>query len=199
MAAIALPTCPVPNEASPFLVDAGGDLVPFLPGGVVQRINRAGSRMGVRYSMPEMDEDEGRTFVTRLMRGKSSSVLMPYPLFNFDPGTPPNPQINAASTGTALSIKGLGANYEIRESQPLSVIHGGVRYLHFSTGEVVANGSGIASVGIWPPARVTFSVNDTVEITEPMIEGRVSPGDEISWQIALDNGWSVPFSVVERR
>lgn len=199
MVAIALPTCPIPNEAQPFLVDAGGDLTPFLPGGAVIRINRIGSKIGCRFTMPEMDVADGRIFAARLMRGKSFDVIMPWPLFDFDPGEPPNPQINAAATGTIITLKGLGASYVVREGQPFSVVHANHRYMHFATADVTANGSGIATIGIWPPTRTTFATNDTVEIVEPKIEGRVSPGDELSWSIAMDNTFAIPFTVVERR
>lgn len=196
MALVALPTCPVPNEAQPLLRDFGGILTPFL-GGPEQRINRIGTRMGLRVTMPEMDIDEGRVFVARLMRAKKEGGIFPWPLFDFDPGNPPNPQINASSNGTALSIKGLGTS-AIREGQPLSVIHNGVRYMHFATGDVSPSG-GVAAVGVFPPTRTTYTANDTVEIAAPKIEGNVLPGEELSWQIALDNGWTIPFTIVERR
>lgn len=198
MAAIALPTCPVPNEAEPYLRDFGGILTPFL-GGPEQRINRLGTRLGLRVTMPELDVDEARVLASRLMRGKQEGAIMPWPLFDFDPGTPPNPQINASSTGTAISIKGLGGGYVVREGQPLSVFHGGHWYMHLATGDVTANSGGVASVGIFPPTRTAYDANDTVAIVAPMIEGLISPGDEMSWQIALDNSWSIPFSIVERR
>ena len=194
--AIALPTCPLPNIMQPFLRDFGGILSPFL-GGPEQRINRIGTRLGCRYTMPEMDDADAQKFVSRLMRGKQDRVIMPWPITAFDPGTPPNPQINASSTGSALSVKGLGAGYTLVEGQPLSVVHGGRRYMHLSTGQVVANGSGIAAVGIFPPTRATYAVNDTVEIAMPMIEGYVSPGDEVNWTIALELDTAIAFSVVE--
>jgi hypothetical protein len=197
--AIALPICPVPNEVQPLFVDAGGDLVPFLPGGVVQRINRIGSRMGMRFTYPPLDNAEARQFTTRLLRGKQDSVLVPWPLFDFDPGNPPAPVVATTITGMALPLSGLGAGYEVREGQPLSVIHDGHRYLHISTGDVIADGSGAATIGIFPPSRVTFTAGDVVELVMPMIEGRVSPGDELSWSVALTNETEIPFTVVERR
>lgn len=182
----------------PFLRDFGGVLTPFL-GGPEQRINRIGTRLGCRYTMPEMDFDEAQAFIVRLLRGRQDRVVMPWPITRFDPGNPPNPQINAASTGSAISVKGLGAGYTVVEGQPLSIVHGGHRYMHLSTGEVTANGSGIATVGIFPPSRTAYSVDDTVEIAMPMIEGFVSPGDEISWQIALELDAAIAFTVVEAR
>ncbi len=196
--AIALPTCPLPNVSQPFLRDFGGDLVPFL-GGPEQRINRLGTRLGCRFTMPEMEDDEARPFLSALLRGRQDTVLMPWPLGTFDPGAPPSPAISATSTGTALSLKGLGAGYQVREGQPLSVIHGGRRYMHLSTGDVTANGSGVANIGVFPPTRVTYSADDVVELVAPIIQGKVSPGDEITWQMALELDIAISFSVVESR
>lgn len=198
MAAITLPTCPVPNEAEMRVRTFGGILVPFM-GGPDQTYNRPGTRVGVLFVMPSLDNDEMRAFTARLMRAKQVGGIMNYPLFDFDPGSPPNPRISAASTGTALSMSGLGPDYLMREGQPFSVIHGGYRYLHFATGDVTASGAGTAVISIFPPTRVTFAVNDVVEIAEPKIEGNVSPGEEFGWPVALDNTTDLSFSIVESR
>ena len=194
--AVALPTCPLPNVMQPFLRDFGGILTPFL-GGPEQRINRLGTRLGCRYTMPEMDDEDAQKFVVRLMRGRQDRVLMPWPITKFDPGSPPAPIISATSSGTAISASGLGAGYPIAEGQPLSIIHAGRRYMHLSTGAVVANGSGAANIGIFPPSRVTYTAGDVIEFETPMIEGYVSPGDEINWSIALELDTAIAFSVVE--
>lgn len=196
MAAIALPTCPIPDSAQPFLRDFGGDLVPFL-GGKEQRINRIGTRFGVRYTMPPMEGDDARAFVARLTRGKQSRVLMPWPLADFDPGDAGSPAINAAAAGgSAISIKGLFTGYTIKEGQFLSLVHSGIRYVHMATGDVTASG-GVAAVSIFPPLRTPISVDDTVEIEAPMIEGAVMPGDEWSWQVAFTRETGISFSVAE--
>lgn len=196
--AIALPTWPAPSGAEPWLVDFGGELVPFL-GGPVQRINRLGTRLGLRVTMPPMRGDVARQFQTRLLRAKFDRALLEWPLLDLDPGAPPNPQINATSSGTAVSVKGLGAGYQVVEGQPLSIIHGGRRYVHLATGPVVANGAGVAAIGVFPPSRVTYSVNDTVEIVTPIIEGLVSPGDELGWSLAVEHTMGFAFSVVESK
>jgi hypothetical protein len=147
--------------------------------------------------MPEMDDADAQKFVARLLRGRAERVLMPWPITAFDPGSPPDPRIYTPGGGTAVQIKGLDA-YTIVEGQPFSIVHDGRRYMHLSTGDSPASG-GIATVGIWPPSRVTYAENDTVEIAMPMIEGLVSPGDEISWSIALELDTAIAFSVVESK
>src|SRR3546814_20685372 len=55
------------------------------------------------------------------------------------------------------------------------------------TASVVASGTGTVSASIFPPLRTSLSVNDVVEIAAPKIEGHVLPGEELSWQLALDH------------
>jgi hypothetical protein len=199
MAAIALPTCPLPDSMQPFLRDFGGHLTPFL-GGPEQRINRIGTRFGVRYTMPLMESEEARAFIARLMRGRFSRVLMPWPATEFDFGDPGGPIISAsAGGGSAISVEGLDLGYTIREGQFFSIVHSGRRYVHMSTGDVTPNGSGIAAIGIFPPLRTAVALNDPVELASPMIEGLVSPGDELGWSIALELETAIAFSVVESK
>lgn len=199
MAAIALPTCPLPDSMQPFLRDFGGHLTPFL-GGPEQRINRIGTRFGVRYTMPPLEGVEARTLIARLMRGRFDRVLMPWPATEFDFGDPGSPTIQAsASGGSAISVEGLDLGYTIREGQFFSIVHSSRRYVHMSTGDVTPNGSGIAAVSIFPPLRSAVSAGDDVELAAPMIEGLVSPGDEIGWSISLELEAAISFSVVESK
>src|SRR3546814_3983584 len=71
MAVIVLPSDPAPNGATPMRRDFGGTLTPLL-GGPEQRINRLGTRLGIRVSMPPMrNGDNGRIFVSRLLHAKT--------------------------------------------------------------------------------------------------------------------------------
>src|SRR3546814_160979 len=106
MAVIVLPSDPAPNGATPMLRDFGGTLTPFL-GGPEQRINRLGTRLGIRVSMPPMrNGDNGRIFVSRLLQAKQDRLLMDWPQPGFTIGAPGSPLVStAASGGTALAIK----------------------------------------------------------------------------------------------
>src|SRR3546814_19804997 len=65
------------------------------------------------------------------------------------------------------------------------------------TASVVASGTGTVTASIFPPLRTSLSVNDVVEIAAPKIEGHVLPGEELSWQLALDHTTGISFSVME--
>src|SRR3546814_9072759 len=86
-----------------------------------------------------------------------------------------------------MEIKSLTPSYAIREGQFFSIVHGGRRYVHMFTASVVASGTGTVTASIFPPLRTSLSVNDVVEIVAPKIEGHVLPGEELSWQLALDH------------
>ncbi|KMS59136.1 hypothetical protein V474_07680 [Novosphingobium barchaimii LL02] len=195
---IALPTCPMPTDYTVLLRDFGGILTPFL-GGPEQRVNRLGTRFGLRLEMPGLDiEDGGMIYLSRLLQGRQSSVILPWPLLDFDPGTPGAPLVSAAVTsGTSIPIKGLIAGYTVKEGQFFSLIHSGRRYIYMFTADGAANSSGDLTASIFPLLRTPLSVNDVLEIARPMIEGLVSPGDELSWQIGLDNAREFSFSVME--
>lgn len=195
---ITLPTDPAPRDAQPVKVSFDGILTPFL-GGPVTPLGRLGTRLGLRVNYPPIRGTIARQFQARLLRGQTERVVLEWPLLDLDPGSPPNPQINSSSSGTAISVKGLGAGYVYQEGQPLSVVSGGRRYTHIMTGGGAANGSGIAAIGIYPPSRVTYAVNDTVEIVTPKIEGLVNPGEELSWGYALEHTMDFAFTVVETK
>lgn len=197
MTAISFPTNPSPNGMTPFLKDFGGTLVPFL-GGPEQLIVRAGTRFGAKISLPPIRSDElGRIYVSRLLQGRMYGALMRWPLIDFDPGNPGTPLINTAvSTGSTISIKGLSSGYVIKEGQYFSVIAGGKRYLHMATANA-SEVAGVATVSIFPMLRRNLSVNDVVELAQPMIEGLISPGDELAWEIAADRHMSISFKISE--
>lgn len=197
MSIIVLPSLPAPNGAQPFLRDFGGTLTPFL-GGPEQRINRIGMRLGIRVTMPPMETDNGRIFVSRLLQARQDRLRMEWPLLSFDPGATGSPLIATAVTGgTAIAIKGLAASYAAREGQFFSLVHGGRRYMHFFAGDVTASAGGTVTAAIWPPLRTNVSVNDPLELSQPLIEGMVSPGDEISWDMSLAHHVSFGFTLVE--
>ena len=194
---VTLPTCPYPTHYQVLLRDFGAVLTPFL-GGPEQRINRLGMRFGLRLTMPPMDADEGMVYLSRLLQGRQSTVVLPWPLLDFDPGMPGSPLVSAAVTsGTAIPIKGLTPGYQVKEGQFFSVIHSGRRYVYMFTADATANGSGNLSAAIFPLLRTALSTNDVIEIAQPKIEGLVMPGEEISWQIGLDNAREFSFSVLE--
>lgn len=198
MAIIEMPDWVVPSSADVFLRDFGTVLTPFL-GGPEQRINRLGTRFGLRITLPPMPtRDKALVVQSRLLRAREDRLRMEFPQPDFDTGTPGAPLIAAAVTsGVALPLKGMTPGYTVKEGQYLSVVHAGRRYVYiFAADGTVASG-GTLTAAIWPLLRVPLSINDVVEIAAPRLEGLVSPGDELSWQISVDRVASFSFTLAE--
>lgn len=198
MAVIELPDWVVPNNTVPYLRDFGGVLTPFL-GGPEQRINRLGTRFGARLTLPPMrTRDQALIIHSRLIQAKSDRLIMEWHQPDFDTGVPGDVKVSAVVTsGTTLPLKGMSAGYVVKEGQFLSIIHASRRYLHFFTSDGTVGGGGTLTASIWPMLRTNLSVDDAVEISPPRIEGLVSPGDELSWQIAVERLASFSFTVAE--
>ena len=198
MAVISLPTFPSPNGMQVMLRDFGGVLTPFL-GGPEQILVRAGTRFGVRVTIPPLRTDDlGRVYVARLLQGRTNGVLMKWPNLEFDPGTPGTPLVAThTASGSSIALKGLTPGYIIKEGQYFSIIIGGKRYLHMATANVTASGTGTATVNIFPLLRKAAAVDNVVELAQPMIEGFVSPGDELGWQIASNRFMDISFTIME--
>lgn len=198
MTLTALPLSPAPVGANPLLRDFGGVLTPFL-GGPEQRINRVGTRFGIRVTMPPMESDvDGRRFVSRLLQARQGRALMKWPLLSFNPGATGSPRINAPiAGGSAIVIAGLPSGYAAKEGQFFSIIHSGRRYVEMFTGDGAANASGILSAQIFPMLRSSLAAGDVVELAQPMIEGHVLPDEELAWEMSLEKNIGLSFSIME--
>lgn len=195
---IALPSCPMPNDYGVFLRDFGTILTPFL-GGPEQRINRVGTRFGLRLEMPPLDvADGGMAYISKLLQGRTQTVILPWPLLDFDPGAPGSPVVSAnVASGTSIPIAGLTAGYQIKDGQFFSILRGGRRYIYMFTADATASGGGTLTASIFPLLRTPLTIGDVLELAVPKIEGFVSPGDELGWQIGLDNAREFSFSILE--
>ncbi len=198
MAVTEMPEWVVPSAAEPFLRDFGTVLTPFL-GGPEQRINRLGTRFGLRITLPPMPtRDKALIVQSRLLRGREDRLRMEWPQPDFDPGAPGAPRVAAAvASGTTLPLSGLTAGYGVKEGQMLSIQRAGRRYMHMFAADGLASAGGALDATIWPMLRSTLAPNDVVELAQPMIEGMVSPGDELSWQISVDRLASFTFTISE--
>lgn len=197
MAVVTLPNWVVPTDASPRLRDFGSTLTPFL-GGPEQRINRLGTRFALRVTLPPMESrDDALVVQSRLLRGREDRLVIEWPQPGFDVGAPGAPLVAAAvASGTSIPLKGMTPGHVLKEGQFISVIHAGRRYVYMLSADAVVGVGGVVTVNIWPLLRTALSVNDVVEMT-PMIEGLVSPGEEISWQLSVDHLADFSFTIAE--
>ncbi|MFC0633296.1 hypothetical protein [Brevundimonas balnearis] len=194
--AITLGTLPRLTTFSMRAVSAANDLRPSF-GGPVQRLGRKGSRFALDVKVPAMSAKGcGIALIADLLRGETETVILPVP--DYVPAVPyGTPLVNGAGQlGTTLVIDGLTPNVAILKGKFLSVILGGQRYVHIVAAQTTANGSGQASLPIWPMLRTPTTDNAVVELAAPKIEGFVQPGQE--WSISRLQAVGVDFSVEER-
>lgn len=196
MTAILLPTTPGPSGAVVHFLDWGSDQTPSL-GGPAQRLDRAGSRHAVDFTLPPMAYVDAMVWCQRLKRGKKERVIMPFPQPGLVIGSPGSPLVSGAvAGGTSLSLDGMTSGYQVREGQYLSIIHSVRRYLYSADALAAASGAGTLVLAISPMLRTALSDNDVVEIASPKIEGMLS-GDETSWNIDTAFHVGLQFTVIE--
>lgn len=194
--AVALPTNIAPQDITPSFVDFGGELTPIL-GGVSQRINRLGNRWGVQVSMPPLDLDEARLWVSRLVQARGTSALLPWPQ-PADVGAEGAPRVNGAGqTGKVLAVKGLPAGKVVKEGWFFSIVTAGRRRIYMVAADATASAGGGATLMIEPMLRVRPADNDVIELAAPMIEGAVQ-GDTSQWSVNLMVEVGLSFALVER-
>jgi hypothetical protein len=194
---IDLPEHPSPAGAQPALIDFGAFLTPSL-GGPVQRVERMGNRFKISCTMPPMpNQNLGRQWVAKLLRGKQEGARMAWPLLGFDPGSPGAIVVNGAGqSGRSLIVKGATPNYIFREGQFFSVVIGVRHYLYMVTAEVIASAAGAATLPIEPMLRVSPTANAVCWFGKPMVEGFIL-GEQFQWEMALANFVGLSFDLVE--
>lgn len=195
---ITMPQCPPIRNANMRLISYATDQTPTL-GGPQTRVLRLGDRWAGEFTTyPALYDGEGRIYLSRLVRGMTDTVLIGViepGMRGDDYGTP---QIAAAGAfGQSISVKGLGADRVVPEGKFLSIVTGGQRFLYQTTSQVTSDGTGNATLGIYPMLRRQPQINDTVELSAPKMEGYVS-GNEVQWNITKSKRIGFVFSVVER-
>ncbi|TYC93050.1 hypothetical protein [Novosphingobium sp. BW1] len=204
MSVIALPSYPGPTSVTARVIDFGG----FLEGAAgaqTQRANQLGNRYAIAVSLPPLDNDqEGRVWLNRLLKGLSQGVLMPYPLLDFYPGTPnrsdgsPVVVDGAGQAGKFLVIRNLTPHYAFREGQPFSLEIEGQHYLDFIAENAIADAAGSVTIQLTQMLRKPPPDGAVLHIAKPMIEGFVM-GDPVSWEIALNRCIGLSFEIRESR
>jgi hypothetical protein len=194
--AITLGTLPRLTTYSMRVVSAANDLRPAF-GGPVQRLARNGSRFALEVKVPAMSAAGcGIELIADLVRGETETIVAPVP--DYVPvasyGTP---LVNGAGQlGSSLVVDGLTAGVVIAKGKFLSLVTGGQRYVHMVTAQTTANGSGQATLPIWPMLRVATTDNAVVELAAPKIEGFIAPGQE--WSVGRLRAVGVEFLIEER-
>lgn len=195
--AITLPTCPPVRDQTMRIITYASIQNPIL-GGPETRVLRLGDRWAgefTTYVAPYAEE--GRKFLARLLRGLTDTVVIGVKEPGMDLTGYGTPLINASTTGSAISVKGLTVGKVIPEGKFLSIVQSGQRFLYQVTADTTVPAGGIVNVPIYPIIRAAPAVNDVVEFAAPKMEGFLS-GSEQSWNVAISKRIGFQFSITER-
>lgn len=195
---ITLPTCPPARNATMRLISYATDQTPTL-GGPQTRVMRMGDRWAGEFTTYVATyAEEGRVYLSRLVRGVSDTVLINVPEPGMRAQEYGTPLIaTGGAFGQSIQVKGLGNGRVVPEGKFLSIITGGQRFLYQTTSQVTADGSGNATLAIFPMLRRQPAVNDVVELSVPKMEGYIS-GNEVQWNITKSKRIGFAFSIQER-
>lgn len=195
---ITLPQCPPVRNASMKLISYATDQTPTL-GGPQTRVLRIGDRWAGDFTTyPALYADEGRIYLSRLVRGMTDTVLIGVIEPGMRAGDYGLPQIaSGGASGMTIPVKGLGAGRVVPEGKFLSIVTSGQRFLYQTTAQVTADGTGNATLPIFPMLRRQPATNDVVELSAPKMEGYVQ-GNEVQWEITKSKRIGFVFSIQER-
>lgn len=183
---------------TPKLRKWGSELEPVF-GGVTQELNRVGSRYALAVQTPPMRiEPDGRRWISRLQQAAQFGGYFEFPQVEFKVGVPGLPTVAENVTGgMSVAIQGATPNYAIREGQWLSITHIGRSYLYSCPANVVLDGTGSGDVPLSVPIRSLLSVGDPVNLTAPIIAGKIE-GDDLEWTLEMARTVGLSFVIVER-
>lgn len=177
-------------SATPRYNDFGGVQKTSM-GGEHQRVDRLGSRWGCAYTLPAMNGDEARVWVSRLIRGLREKASYYFPQPGVTLPTPSSAVAIAASANAELIAIGSGGTY--LEGTFFSVVHAGKNYVYQVT---VPNTPGSGVIGIQPPLRSDLSVSDPVSFADVKIEGYTGGGAE-TWTVDNAKKYGLSFDIEE--
>jgi hypothetical protein len=200
MSYIALPVTAIPKDSLEWSVIGGGGLLTPLVGGVEQFAARMGDKMAAGGVLGTMEEACAKGWIAALMaqrRGTPVRWTLPAPYGLAGAGTPL--VAGADQTGSTLDVDGLTADLVIPAGTAFNIHDADARpYLHFTTEDVTANGSGEATLTFSPMMRISPADNSAVELAAPKMEGWLNDVG-VSWSIRRLRFYSVPFAIREAR
>ncbi len=136
------------------------------------------------------------------LRGPVGTFLMGDPVYTTVRGTwlGASPLLNGAHSAGArtIAIDGLANGATGLEMDMLQVGTGSTACLHMVIADFAANGSGQASVEIWPELRADLLDNAAITIASPKGRWRLANVSR-EWTVDLAQRYGIRFSCVEAR
>lgn len=199
MAAIVLPKPTRETEISIREISRARDMAPATSG-PTQRQDRMGTRHSIRFEIPVLRYAWcGAGMAADLAVGRTGDgVIMQIPepkIPAFDYGTPRVK--GAGQLGDKLIIDGIPVGTVIKKGKWLSVLANNRYYSYFTTKQdVVVDGTGTASLDIYPMIRRSPADNAVVILDKPVIQGLIK--EPLQRKILRVGGIGLEFEVEEQ-
>lgn len=183
----------VPSDMNIIPVSNAAQTKPQI-GGVRQRKVRLGSHFRAVGRFPPLAMAEGRGHAADILACEltPASLLIQQPELVI--GTPGTTLVNgAAQSGFSLVLDGATVGYVFQKGQLFNVVTSSRRYLHSVQASVTANGSGQATLSIWPMLRVSPADNTALDFATPRIEGwlDIAPGWTVTPDWTVETGFDI--------
>jgi hypothetical protein len=176
-----------------------GGLMPSALGGATERIERLGDRYMANVGTPMMRiEPDGRRWSAKLLAARKVGAIVEIHQPDLAIGAPGTPVVaTTTASGRTIPISGLTPGYAIRQGQWFNYYDGdGQRYLEQAVEQVIANGSGLATVTLQNLLRVSVASASSINLAKPCIEGWID-GD-FGIPRTIDRTTSFSFTIVEK-
>lgn len=138
-------------------------------------------------SLPPMNSAQARAWFSslKLLKGRYGTFYWGDPTWSTPAGTwAGTPVIDGATqTGYLLNIRGLDAGATIKAGDMIQIGTGSTRRLHMVTLDAVEDGSGNATIDIWPALREPTTDGISIVTSSPKGVFRLSTNAaSVSWQ-----------------
>jgi hypothetical protein len=167
---LTLPAEPCPSRVT--LVPSNRSAVTESPFSGQRQIQRQGFqawRFTVEY--PSMTKAQARQWLAALMslEGQSGTFLFGDPVWKTPAGTwAGTPVVNGVGqTGSSLALSGFTAGATVKAGDNFQISSGEFARLHTVLTDAVADGSGLATLDIWPRHRSSPGSGDPVTASSP--------------------------------
>ena len=172
-------------------------------GGPSLPIPRLGDRFAVDIETTQFRQDaESRLFIAAVFEATTAGarIALRQPNASRALRVFSSPVVDGAGqSGSTLAVRGLVRGQTVTRGDFLSIVHGGNRYLHMiaGAGQISAGADGKVAIPLWPMLRFLSVDAEPVELTGPMIEGKLVGFDKGA---AFKRARAEPlsFSIVER-
>lgn len=185
----------VPETLGPRPVSNATQTRPSI-GGIRQRKLRLGSHFRMQGKFPPVDMATGRSHVADLLDCEATVAALLVPQPDLVIGTPGTTLVNGGGqSGFFLDLDGATAGYTFQKGQFFNIVTAARRYLHTVQANVTANGSGQATIRLWPMMRVVPADNTALDYLTPRIEGWLEIGG--GWDVTPDFTTETEFDIEE--